>query len=92
MSIKTHYIIRNLIQNSNINRNNFVNTKKTYCISKCKNKQVNFNKVFSREKHTRPLSFGRGPSGNGPNPPFSAFLLFITASSAYLASKINKKK
>lgn len=91
MSIKTHYTIRNLIQNSNINRNNFVNTKKTYCVSKCKNKQANFNKVISRKIHTGyvgPLSFSRWAEGNGPKPPFCVLLLFITA---YLSSNINKK-
>jgi hypothetical protein len=94
MSNRIHFIIRSLIQNSKLNRENFVNSKKKYNLSKSKTKQQGFNLIITRNLNTNSIpfpSFGKGPGGNGPNLPF-AFIMFASALSAYICSKFNKKK
>ena len=93
MSNRTYYIMRSLIQNSKLSRENFVNNKKKYNLSKTKTNQRNFNHVITRKLHTNSsddiLSFGK-PGGNGPKLP--TFVIFITALSCYISSNINKKR
>jgi len=90
---RIHFIIRSLIQNSKLNRENFVNSKKKYNLSKSKTKQQGFNRIITRNLNTNSIpfpSFGKGPGGNGPKLPFA--LLFATALSAYISSNFNKNK
>jgi hypothetical protein len=94
MSNRTHFIIRSLLQNSKLNRVNFVNNKKKYNLFKSKTKQQGFNRIITRNLNTNSiplLSFGKGPGDNGPKLPY---LLIMVAStlSAYISSNFNKKK
>ena len=90
MSNRTYFIIRSLLQNSKLNRENFVNNKKKYNLTKSKQ---GFNRIITRKMHTNydPISlFGKGPGGNGPKFPFA--LLFASALSAYISSNFNKNR
>ena len=73
MSNRIHYFIRNILQNSKLNREKFVNNKKKYNEIIAKNKQQNHNRIFIRKMSTfvPPLSFGSstGSGGKGPNDP-----------------------
>jgi hypothetical protein len=89
MSNTTYFIIRSLLQNSKLSRENFVNNKKKYNLIKSKQ---GFNHIITRKMHTNyePISlFGKGPGGNGPKLPFA--LLFAASLSSYISSNFNKK-
>jgi len=90
MSNRTHFIIRSLLQNSKLNRENFVNNKKKYNLYRSK---PGFNRIITRKMHTNSipfLSFGKGPGGNGPKLPL-AFIMFASLS-AYISSNFNKNR
>jgi hypothetical protein len=93
MTNRTHFIIRSLLQKSNLSREIFVNNKKKYNLSLSKKKQRGFNHIITRKIHTNYeniSSCGKGPGGNGPKLPFG--FLFAAAFSAYISSKFNKNK
>jgi hypothetical protein len=88
MSNRTYFIIRSLLQNSNLNRENFVNSKKKYNLSKSKQ---GINRIITRKFHTNSIPlpiFGKGPGGNGPKLPL-VFILFASLS-GYISSNFNK--
>ena len=90
MSNRTYFIIRNLLQNSKLNRENFVNNKKKYNLSRPKQ---GFNRIITRKMHTKSMpfpSFGKGPGGNGPKLPL-AFIM-LASLSAYISSKFNRNR
>ena len=73
MSNRIQYFIRNILQNSKLNREKFVNNKKIYNQLISKNRQNNSSRIITRKMSTfvPPLSFGSstGSGGNGPNNP-----------------------
>jgi len=81
MSNRIHYFIRNILQNSKLNREKFVNNKKNYNQIIAKNKQQNHNKIITRKMSTfvPPLSFGStgGGGGKGPNDPKWKTLIYM---------------
>jgi hypothetical protein len=90
MSNRTYFIIRSLLQNSKLNRVNFVSSKKKYNLS---NSKQGVNRIITRKFHTNSIpfpSFKKGPGGNGPKLPL-AFIMFASLS-AYISSKINKNR
>jgi len=90
MSNRTYCIIRSLLQNSKLNRENFVNNKKKYNLYRSKPR---FNRIITRKMHTNSIpfpSFRKGPGGNGPKLPL-AFIMFASLS-AYISSNFNKKR
>jgi len=89
MSNRTYFIIRSLLQNSKLNRVNFVSNKKKYNLT---NSKQGLNRIITRKMHTNyePISsFGKGPAGNGPKSHF--VLLFAAAVSGYISSNFKKK-
>jgi hypothetical protein len=94
MSNRTHFIIRSLLQNSKLNRENFVNNKKKYNLYKSKTKQTGFNRIITRNlntNYTNYQTFGKGPGNNGPNYSF-VFIMFASALSVYISKELNKNK
>ena len=73
MSNRIQYFIRNILQNSKLNREKFANNKKIYTQLISKNRQNNSNRIIIRKMTTfraPPLSFGGRPGGGrGPRDP-----------------------
>ena len=96
MFIRPYFVIRNIFQNSKLNREKFVKDKKKYNVSKA-SAERSFNKVVTRNFHSKhyvaPLSFGGGGGGRGPrgDGPF-AFIMFGSLLSAYVSSNVNKNR
>ncbi len=89
---RVQYFIRSILQNSKLNRVNFVNTKKSYKLMNVKN--INHNMIIKRKFGSSsgyiPPSNANGPN-NGPNngPDWKAFIVMI--SGIYVINQINKK-
>ena len=94
MSNRVQYFIRNILQNSKLNREKFANNKKIYSQLISKNRQNNSSRIITRKMSTysQPLSFGDGPKGpKGPN--WNPFIyMFMLSMGIYIPSQVLGKK
>lgn len=89
-------ILKPILQNSKLNRENFIKNTKLYVESITKNRQQNYNKVVTRKMATfsEPGSSfygGGGGGGGGPKWTEGIFYIFIVAFSYNISSKLFKK-
>lgn len=74
MSNKTLNLMKSILQNSKINRTNFIKNKKIYNEHKFKNKQPNHNLILKRKFSTfQPFMMNGGGGGDGNE------LIYLTA-------------
>ena len=105
MSNRIQYFIRNILQNSKLNREKFVNNKKIYSHLISKNRQNNSNRIIIRKMTTfrePPLSFGGAPlsfggetgGGRGPrDPKWNPFIMmFVFSMGVIIHQYITDKK
>ena len=90
MSNRVQYFIRNILQNSNLNREKFVNNKKIYSQLISKNRQNNSNRIITRKMSTfEPPLFGRGPRDPKWNP---FILMFVMSMGIFIPQYLTDKK
>jgi hypothetical protein len=96
MSGRFQYFIRNILQNSKLNREKFVKNKRIYNESITKNRQKNNNRIIIRKMSTftPPLSFGSTGGGKGPNnPKWEPFIyMFVLSMGIIIPSNFTSKK
>ena len=73
MSNKTLYLMKSILQNSKINRTNFIKNKKIFNEYKFKNKQPNHNLILKRKFSTFQPFMMNGGGGDGNE------LIYLTA-------------
>ena len=85
---RVQYFIRSILQNSKLNRVNFVNTKKSYKLMNVKNRNHTMitKRKFGSSSGYIPPSNSNGPNNNSD---WKAFIIMI--SSIYVINQINKK-
>ena len=80
---RAQFIIRSLLQKSNIIKQSFINNKKIYNLSIYKNRQKGYNYIITKKIHSNSSSnilSGMNNNNNGPNLPIIICIFFASAS------------